>query len=299
VAIFLGIDGGGSKTACAVGDESSVLATSVAAGSNIVRVGEERAREALHTAIRQACGSAGIAASEIRGACVGMAGAARPEINGIVERIVAELLPGKIEVVGDMEIALEAAFGAGPGIVVIAGTGSIAYGRNAEGETARAGGWGFAVSDEGSGHWIGRRAVSVALRAMDDEGGSGLYDAIRKEWGTSTLEEFVRTANVTPVPDFAALFPAIVAEAESDSLAADVLHSAGAELAALGLIIVRKLFPDLIAQVAMSGGVFRHSGIVRDNFCSRLRAEARGVDIGREVADPLQGALQRARRMPL
>ena len=66
-------------------------------------------------------------------------------------------------------IALEAAFGSGPGVIVIAGTGSIAYGRNREGQTARAGGWGFAISDEGSGHWIGRTAVAAAIGAWDED----------------------------------------------------------------------------------------------------------------------------------
>ena len=70
--------------------------------------------------------------------------------------IVAEILPTPIEVVGDMLIALEAAFDSGPGVIVIAGTGSIAYGRNRQGTTVRAGGWGFAIGDEGSAHWIGR-----------------------------------------------------------------------------------------------------------------------------------------------
>ncbi len=90
-------------------------------------------------------------------------------VRGTVSEIISgEVKPGKIKtseikVVGDNVIALEAAFGSGPGVIVIAGTGSIAYGRNRDGQTARAGGWGFAISDEGSGHWIGRAAVAAAL----------------------------------------------------------------------------------------------------------------------------------------
>ena len=105
---------------------------------------------------------------EISRVCVGLAGAARPEISELVRGMVSETLsgeikPAEIKIVGDMVIALEAAFGSGPGVIVIAGTGSIAYGRNSKGQTARAGGWGFAISDEGSGHWIGRTAVAAAL----------------------------------------------------------------------------------------------------------------------------------------
>ena len=152
---YLGIDGGGSKTTCAVGDESSLLATVAAGPSNITRVGEARARASLHQAVHEACAAAKIDPRQVRRACIGAAGAGREEIAGALRKIMAETLPGEIEVVGDMQIALAAAFGAGPGVIVIAGTGSIAYGRDAQGGTARAGGWGFAISDEGSAHWIG------------------------------------------------------------------------------------------------------------------------------------------------
>ncbi len=170
MAYYLGIDGGGSKTTCAVGDETSLLATVTVDASNITRVGEAGARDALQRAIREACRAANISPQQVLRACIGAAGAGRTEIAGIVRDIVAEIISGEIEVVGDMEIALRAAFGGGPGVIVIAGTGSIAFGRDAQGRTARAGGWGFAVSDEGSAHWIGRAAVSAVLRAADEAG---------------------------------------------------------------------------------------------------------------------------------
>ena len=171
MAYYLGIDGGGTKTRCALGDETTVLATAASGGSNIVRVGETRARESLHTAIRQVCATAQITFSQIRSLCIGASGAGRPEIAARVRAIVDELNPefpaSRIEVTTDTIIALQAAFGSGPGVIAIAGTGSIVLGRDAAGHTARAGGWGFAVSDEGSGHWIGRQAVSAVLRARD------------------------------------------------------------------------------------------------------------------------------------
>lgn len=154
---------------CAVGDESSLIATSVAGPCNITRVGEVRARESLHQAIREACAKAKIEPQQVGPAYVGIAGAGRKAVASAIRKIVAELLAGEIEVVGDTAIALQAAFGAGPGVIVIAGTGSVAYGRNAQGVTARAGGWGFAVSDEGSAHWIGRTSVSEVLRTGDPE----------------------------------------------------------------------------------------------------------------------------------
>jgi N-acetylglucosamine kinase-like BadF-type ATPase len=298
MGLYLGIDGGGSTTVCGLGDESNLLATSVAAGSNLVRTGEKPPREALHAAIRKVCETAKITPEEISGTCAGVAGAARPEIKETIQRMLAELLPGKIEVVGDMEISLEAAFGEGQGVIVISGTGSIAFGRDAQGRTARAGGWGFAASDEGSGYWIGRRTNAALLRARDECASNPLMEIIRKEWGVGTDEQFILTLNATPPPHFAELFPAVAAAAESgDPLASGVLREAGVELAALAKIVVRRLFPDAVAAVAISGGVFQHSSIVRESFSQELRANVPNAVVNLEVVNPVEGALSRARRL--
>jgi N-acetylglucosamine kinase-like BadF-type ATPase len=299
VAIYLGIDGGGSKTICLIGDETSILGTGTGSGSNPVRVGEAQAREGLAAAIRQACTVANIAPKQIQRACVGLAGAAQPEIVELAQRIMAELVPAEIKVVGDMVIALQAAFGAGPGVIVIAGTGSIAYGRNAEGQTARAGGWGFAISDEGSGHWIGRSAVAAALRAWDEDQDSTqrLMEGILKPWGLKTRDQLILAANATPPPDFSALFPAILSVADAgDPIAREVLGRAGTELANLATIAIRRLFPQAThVPVAMSGGVFRSSSLVRQIFYNSLRSQHRGAAVNPSVIEPVRGALELAR----
>ena len=300
MAIYLGIDGGGSKTSCLIGDETSVLGTGTGAASNVVRVGEAQARESLAGAIRQACTVANLNPSQIGSVCVGLAGAARPEISELVRRIVSELVPGKVEVVGDNVIALEAAFGDGPGVIVIAGTGSIAYGRNREGQTARAGGWGFAISDEGSGHWIGRTAVAAALGAWDEkpEQDLRLIEMLMKSWSLQTIEQLVPAANATPPPDFAALFPAVLSLADSgDRIARDVLTQAGTQLANLAGILLRRLFPHAGAvPVAMSGGVFGSSALVRQVFYNSLRSGRPDAVINPTVIEPVRGALELARK---
>ena len=307
MAYYLGIDGGGTKTTCAVGDELRLLAMATAGPSNIVRVGESRARESLHQCVGQACAATGIAPGRIAQTCVGGAGAARPELAAIVRNILAEILPTPVEVVGDMEIALEAAFGAGPGVIVIAGTGSIAYGRDAQGRTARAGGWGFAVSDEGSAHSIGRDVARAILRAADAAGETPEARAalekrpdialVLNAWGVTTVADFARSANSTPPPDFAALFPAVVACL--DDSAAGLLGQAGKELAYLAEIVIRRSFAkDVVASVpvAMTGGVFRHASVVRQVFYNELRQSDARVEINRQVVDPVEGALNMARR---
>ena len=298
MAIFLGIDGGGSKTACVVGNETAVLGLGTSAGSNVVRVGESQARESLHAAIRQACQSARVTTPEITRACIGVAGAAREEVREVIVRLAREIIPGEIEVVGDMEVAMEAAFGDGPGVIVIAGTGSIAYGRNAALRSARAGGWGHAISDEGSGHWIGRAAVAIAVREADRQSETCLFKLIAKSWGVTTHEQMVMMANRSPAPDFAALLPVVLQAAEKkNQQAGSVLVQAADELSTLAQQVIQALFSEQEAvPVAMSGGVFANSAQVRENFYNRLSVRWPNARLAQTVIEPVQGALQLARK---
>jgi len=299
VGIFLGIDGGGTKTTCVIGDETSVLGNGTAAGSNVIRLGEAKAREALADAIGQACASANIKPAQIERTCVGLAGAGRPEISNLVRGILAELVSGEIEVVGDMVIALQAAFGDGPGVMVIAGTGSMAYGRNASGKTLRAGGWGFSIFDEGSGHWIGRSAIAALMRNYDETGAenSVLMENIQKSWGLNSREQLVLAANASPSPDFAALLPAVLSAADSgDALAQSILTQAATELARLAKIVIRRLFSDgAKVSVAMSGGVFSNCALVSQVFYNSLRSEYPNCAVNPAMVDAVQGALELAR----
>jgi glucosamine kinase len=299
VSLFLGIDGGGTKTSCVIGDEHSVVGTGTSGGSNVIRVGEVKARESLETAIGQACAAARITPAQIMRTCVGIGGSARPEIAGVVRRLLSECVSGEIEVVGDMVIAMEAAFGSGPGVIVIAGTGSIAYGRNSKGETARAGGWGFAISDEGSGHWIGRSAVAVCMRAYDEAGAesmNALLHGIMKSWSVTTREQLVVAAN--KYPDFAGLLPAVLSAADAgDTVARAILTQAGAELAALAKIVIARLFGNAGAvPVAVSGGVFCNSSLVRQLFDKGVRSAYSQALLSTTAIDPVKGALALARK---
>ena len=297
---YLGIDGGGTKTRCVIADETTVLATAVSGGSNIVRLGETTARESLHTAIRQACAAAKIVPGEIQNVCIGAAGAARPEIAAKLRNLLAELAPqfaGHIEVVGDAVIALEAAFGAGPGVIAIAGTGSIVYGRDTSGRTTRAGGWGFAISDEGSGHWIGRQAVTEVLRACDQGEQTALTATILETWKVDSIDALIQHANATPPPEFPRLFPIVIrAAAQGDSVARQLLTRAGKELAELAAIVLRQVAPaPPYVPVAMTGSVFRQSEDVRRVFYNHLETSFPGIKLLDGFVDPVLGALALAR----
>jgi glucosamine kinase len=221
--------------------------------------------------------------------------------------MLAGIVGGAIEIAGDMEIAFEDAFGAGAGVIVISGTGSIAYGKNSRGETARAGGWGHLMSDEGSGHWIGVAAIRAALRARDRGDNPSLLKDLMSALGVETVEELVIRVNETPAPDFASLFPVVLSAAlaprvlpaahAGDSIAQEVLEYAGKELAKLGETVIRRLFSGADeVYVATHGGVLASSAQVKNSLIEHLRArDPRTRFISREI-DPAQGALERARR---
>ncbi|HWX92361.1 MAG TPA: BadF/BadG/BcrA/BcrD ATPase family protein [Terriglobales bacterium] len=298
MAIYLGIDGGGTKTTCAVGDGHSVLGMATSGGSNVTRVGEARAREALHAAVREACTLAKVDPAQVESACVGVSGAGRAEVRDAVAGMVAEVMGGRVRVVSDLETTLEAAFGGGPGVITIAGTGSIAYGRDARGQTARSGGWGWAISDEGSGQWVGRRVVAAVLGAKEAGEDPPLLETILKLWRLTTLDELVRSANASSPPDFSSLFPLVLAAGEAgDRLAHGVLNEAGIELAALARNVMRRLFAGAgNVPMAMSGGVFRQSEVVRQVFYNAVIAEFPHASLHRDVVDAVQGALALARK---
>lgn len=294
---FLGIDGGGTRTRCIVGDEKSQLGAGSSSSSKVQRVGEAYARDALAAAVHEACVQAGISPQQIARTCAGITGSARPEIARVMRDLMSSIVGGQVEIVGDVEIAFEDAFGSGSGLVVIAGTGSIAYGRNSKGEIARAGGWGYAVSDEGSGHWIAVQAVRAALRGRDRGQHSGLLDDLMAGLGARHFEDFIVRLNGNPAVDFAPLFPIVLAASDNgDSIATEILTRAGQELAGLAGIVIERLFWGHSVSVATHGGVLASSTIVRKYFAQELKSRYPRADcLDREV-DSARGALDRARR---
>ncbi len=304
MAFFLGIDGGGSTTTCLLGDELRVLAKATAGGSNVVRLGEALARNHLREAVLAACSAASVSVSEIQRICAGVAGAATPAISTAIRNILIGMVPlppSQVRVVGDMEVALENALAALPGVVVMAGTGSIAFGRNEYRQSARAGGWGGAISDEGSGHWIGRTAVAAMVRAHDNGQSTALTCAVFREWGVENLADAVQAANASPGPDYARLFPAVLAAAQGgDMPARQVLLNAGTELAALAAMVMRRLWsPGQQVRVAIGGSVFHHACLVRQAFLSHLRGDYPEACVSFGMVDPAAGALSLARGMTM
>jgi glucosamine kinase len=311
MGLFLAIDAGGTKTECVLADEARELARGSAGTIKLMRVGEEVATARLRGLLKEVASKAGVSLGEVTRTCFGLAGVSSGAVRGWAQQVMRELVGGEVEVCGDEEIALDAAFRGGPGILVIAGTGSNAIGRAGSATAGDlrlvgAGGWGPVLGDEGSGHWIGLQGIRIALSARDRGGPdtvpSPLLGEIVRAWGLESLGELVAKANVRAgadgaAPDFAALAPVVARCAEEgDALAAAVLQQAGEELAELVRVVSQKLGVAEI-DVAYTGSVLGKIGRVREAMVGRLRSSVPGVTVRDGAVDALEGALWRARKL--
>lgn len=293
MALYLGIDAGGTKTDCALSNGAELLGQATGASCKLVRLGPQKARQNLQSVIQQACEAARVLPRDIQHVCIGIAGASLPETIQWTQETIRELAPGAtIYAAGDHIIAHRAAFGTSHGVLVIAGTGSIAFGRNPSGETARAGGWGSNVSDEGSAFWLGREAVIAALRAYDLGDASGLLAVIAEAWKIAP-EDVARLANASE-PRFAELAIPVTAAAEKgDPAALGIIRRAGEALAWLGGAVIRRLWPKGgLVPVAMAGSVLQGSAQVRQAFKEAMRAEHPEAAISFAHVRPVMGALE-------
>ena len=288
----LGVDGGGSATrSVIISTEGEVLATAKAGPSNPITVGTEKALANILEAIDEASARCGV--HEFLASRLGVAGTD-------LSRLRQELLDGMRSSFGgtaifsDAASALAGGTGCRPGVVVIAGTGSIAYGENLLGETARAGGWGWRLGDEGSGYTIGLKAIMAALRAHDGRGPKTmLKQKIVSHLGLGRMEDiidWVYEPGREP-RDIAYLVPRVrEAEAEGDEAAALVMAEAGAELGFVANAVIRRLGMSGEFPVSLNGGVFKQPSGYIIAFEEVVRREASECALIKPRMPPLLGS---------
>ena len=307
MSLFLAIDAGGTKTQCLIADGERVLARASTGTVKLMRVSEQEATARLQAMLAEVAVAAGVSLGQVTRTCFGLAGVSGPAVQAWARRTVTAVVAGELILYGDEEIALDAAFAGGPGILVIAGTGSNAIGRSASGEHFGAGGWGPVLGDEGSGYWIGRESIRAALRAQERTGVGGVSSCLLREierhWELNSVAELVAMANqrtfsggASP-PDFAALAPVVARCAErGDALAAGILERAGEELAELVSVVFHKMHagPTEIG-VAFTGSVLAQIATVRGAMVARLAVAVPSARVRDAAVDPLDGALWRAR----
>lgn len=300
---FLGVDGGQSGTTAVIGDENRrIIGKGRAGPSNFAGDPEAQQKfgQALRAVIREACADAGLDARSLRftTAFLGLSGGVAGK-----EAMIREIVPSSLILTSnDAYIALSGALGGDPGIVVIAGTGSIAFGRNAQGREARAGGWGHMLGDEGGAFWIAREALRAALRFEEGWGPPTALRAMLLD--SSHARDINDLMHRWYTPEFSAAriasFALLVnqlAEA-GDPIALEILGNAAHELALLARAVRGQWFephgPNDPVRCAYSGGVFR-SRILRQHFINELSCEL-GLEAVAPREDAAGGALLEAYR---
>jgi N-acetylglucosamine kinase-like BadF-type ATPase len=295
--IVVGVDAGGTKTAAVVGDGHTILGRADGPGG-AVRPGRALvAASAIADTVRRALSASGHVQAEA--IVIGAAGAGRPNEREELERALrGEQIGRRIMVTTDIEIALAAAFGRGPGIVVSAGTGSIAIARIDDGTLHRSGGYGWQMGDEGSGYAIGRAALSALSRAADGRGPktaltAKLMAAIR----VNEFEGIIAWAATATASEVSSLAPTVLeVAAEGDIVAQGIVDYAARELSQLVLSLLHHFPEDQPIQVAVTGGILSPERALRSMVLSRLSEDTR-LNLIKFSIEPALGALHLAEKL--
>src|SRR6202162_2405615 len=291
----LGFDGVATKTKCVlINDAGNVLASGRSGASNPGQVGFERAIDEVKRRKKAATFEARVKPDAIAALCAGIAGVGAARAAEKMRALLAIAFPRvAMKVCTDLEIAL-AATGAGPAIVLIAGTGSAAMGRGVNGEVRRAGGMGPQVGDQGSARDVGRKAAAAARLGRDRSGEeSALGKQLKRELGVANWREFENRISSVPLEQiYPQLFPVVANAADArDPMAREILRAAANDLGAL----VKTLADDLNLQLvpfrlAKTGGMIGHCAFFDDELDSRLREATPTAKIGLLPISPAHAA---------
>jgi len=301
-AFWAGVDGGGTNCRAAIVDaRGMVVGRGHADAANFLRVGLEAAVAHVGLAVEEACAEAGIEVARIGSACVGLAGVSHPDHHRrMLAALFARLSISHLLLETDARVALAGATGNEPGIVIIAGTGSIACGINARGRFARAGGWGPTMGDEGSGGYIGRRALEAVVMAYDYRGQpTTLMEPVLRHFGVSTPPELPPVIYDAPadVPGRIAQLSRLVVEAarQGDRVSCQILSDAAAELARAAIAVIEQLRMEGDSfRLAYVGGVFEAGDLVLDALREEIHRVAPGAIVAPPFEPPVLGAARLA-----
>lgn len=301
-AYFIGVDGGGTQTRVLVTDESGREVATASGGPSAVRPGEAaHSANVIAQVVREALATSDVDGTRVRRLLVGVAGVGRDEERTALTHALERLkLAEDTTVCPDAIVALEDAFSDGPGVLVVSGTGSVAFGRGPTGTVERCGGWGPICGDEGSGAWIGRRALSIVTAAADGrEPDTSLGAALLSALQLRETSELIPWAAQATAADLAAVAPVVLEAATTGDLRANSLVSLAAEELMLHVrSLGRRLFGDERATIplAMSGGLLAKGSLLRKRLEHRLKAAVPGGTVRVDEVVPVRGAARLAVR---
>jgi glucosamine kinase len=301
MAFFLAVDAGGTKTDFVLANENHELGRVRTGTIKRMRVDAGTAEQNLDQALVALAAQTGVGMNAITSTCIGTAGESVPLVADWIRAAFAARVGGKLLLLGDVEIALDAAFPGAPGVLVMAGTGSNVAGRAANGKVTTAGGWGPALADQGSGHRIGEEGMRALFLALDEERPSLMLQAVMELWKLTSLADVVAYANRSPAPDFSQLAALVLGCAQQgDAVALSVLQGEGEALAHLASLVIRRLHRSAadsawMPSLAFTGSILEKIAPLREALIHALRQEFPNLVTLPGVVDPLLGALWRAR----
>ena len=301
MSFFLALDAGGTKTDYVLADETRELARVRTGTIKRMRVDAATACHNLESALAELSARTGVSMKAITRTCVGTAGETVSLVTDWLRESITARVGGGLLILGDVEIALDAAFPGRAGVLVLAGTGSNVVGRSSNGELISAGGWGPALADQGSGHIIGLESLRAIFLAKDEERETRLLPAVLDFWQLSSLDQLVEYANTLPPPDFSTLTGIVMSCAElGDEIALAVLRQQGEELAYLVRLVIRRLRRassenDWTPPIAFAGSILENVPPLRGALIRAVQREFPRAQAPDRGVDPIDGALWRAR----
>jgi N-acetylglucosamine kinase-like BadF-type ATPase len=301
MSLYLAIDAGGTKTDYLLADDARELARVRSGTIKRMRADSSTVADNLADGLAKLEQLSGLPLPSITRTCIGISGASVPLVTDWLREALAARVSPHVILLGDIEIALDAAFPGRPGVLVLAGTGSNVAGRNHAGVITTAGGWGPVLGDQGSGYGIGMSAIRALCMAIDEQKPTPLLPAVLKLWNLNSVDEMVSLANSLPAPDFPALTQVVLQCAQQgDPVAAGVLQRQGEHLARIVRIVIDRLrttSPNAawLPSIAFAGSIMESVTPVRDALIAALHRDYPTLTTVPGVVDPIAGALWRAR----
>jgi len=307
MAYYLAVDAGGTKAEFLLADEERELAR--VRGGTVKRTNADpaQAQANLERALAELEQHTGVALAQVRRTCIGTSGETVPLVTDWLRQNFGARVGGELVIVGDVVIALDAAFrsggGDGRGVLVLAGTGSNVAARDSHGTLMHAGGWGPILADQGAGHWIGLEGLRRGFLARDEGRSTDLLERARRLWGLATEDSLIEFANAQPPQRYGSQFAREVAACADagDPIAAEILEQGGRDLAHLaGLLIERMRKSEgadfRVPDVACAGSILGHVRQEREALEAALRERYAEIRFVPGTVDPIRGALWQARK---
>jgi len=294
---FIGVDGGGTKTEVVLITRAGNIIARIKGGStNFQAIGGQKLKQELMSLFEKLLRKTNLLDSKVVHIFLGLAGAGRKSDQKIIKELFNDTdYKDKISVDSDAIIALAGAFGNRPGIILIAGTGAICFGKNVKGEIVRAGGWGYLLGDEGSGYYIGREAIMATLKDFDGRGdATSLKEILNSKYNLESIDQIIPLIyqNKLDRVEIANIAPIVFEEAKKgDAICRQIIKQAGKELGKLGKAVASRLgFSDDKIKIALIGSIFNQKEMLVNEISKELFEISWNIELTGPEYDPALGA---------